>query len=695
MGINESFPLIRGKTVKFDSKKEEEYFERSRKIIKLNSINNAFSDYNLIKSLEEKKFIGGRKIPKKEEIRDMSWIEYLNIHLKNLYNKYKVFWITRLLYFINSKNLGIYENKYFSDIFYYEYQLITMPKSLISENDKISKRLNSDNNFEEIEGDTEPQDVSPKVKYNNDLLEIDVTENLGGSFWKITQADLPLQYEENRKKVKYFIKKIKEDLYYNDDHPFHLLIKFFNEEFGKYIKEKIKDLDYKLEKEVFNKERYELELKNFEEEITYCLQEIICKINSALKLFYSTSINLMFLEDEKDDLFNLVISSFFRIGNLYRNIVELYNKTSQINFLIFQERLIKLKNIEPKQLGLETRFCLNDDTLKLQNELKEKKKINKEENKEEEDKKEDEIDILQILSEDGITGTPIKIEKILAEKDEIDKKKSGSNPKIFGDLINHNENLSKNNNIQESDENKINFRYSFTNFPIRGKKRNSLMSNEEIDLLENISNIESSKYNYSDKYEPKASIRSTIDNFNNKKYFFPNLNKTLTNNSDSGIYLNNEITSKTPYFSAIKLLKSIIKYKTPFEKIILLAAISDQIMESANTFWKGMEQYIAKDFLYIDSDEFLKIFLFVVIKTQMPEILIECKIINNFTSDFTKSFNLSYNFSLLQASIDYINDIKDINSLNIKEDLLMNASKEILNRTTDRLSRVSSSILDE
>ena len=51
--------------------------------------------------------------------------------------------------------------------------------------------------------------------------------------------------------------------------------------------------------------------------------------------------------------------------------------------------------------------------------------------------------------------------------------------------------------------------------------------------------------------------------------------------------------------------------------------------------------------------------------------------------------------NILQASIDYINDIKDINSLNIKEDLLMNASKEILNRTTDRLSRVSSSILDE
>ena len=103
MGIKESFPLIRGKSIKLN-KPEEKYFERSRKIIKLNSAQNAFSDYNLLKSLEEKKFIGGKKIPRREEIRDMNWIEYLNIHLKNLYNKYNVFCITRVLSFINSKN---------------------------------------------------------------------------------------------------------------------------------------------------------------------------------------------------------------------------------------------------------------------------------------------------------------------------------------------------------------------------------------------------------------------------------------------------------------------------------------------------------------------------------------------------------------------------------------------------------------
>ena len=695
MGIKESFPLIRGKSIKLN-KPEEKYFERSRKIIKLNSAQNAFSDYNLLKSLEEKKFIGGKKIPRREEIRDMNWIEYLNIHLKNLYNKYNVFWITQFLSFINSKNIGIYENKYFSDIFYSEYQLNTIPKSLISENDKISRQLNLIKNFPEMEGETEetePEFISSEIDLaNDDFLEIDAVENLGGSYWKLTQANLPKKYEENRKRVKYFIKKIKEDLYYNEDHPFYLAIKFFNEEFGKYIKEKIKDLEEKLNKEVYNNERYELEIKNFEEEITYCLQEVICKMNSALKLFYSTSINLIFLEDEKDDLFNLVISTFFRIGNLYQNIFELYNKSFQNEFLIFQKRLIKLNKLDPKQLGLQTKFCLNDDSLNLKIELKEKNKIKE---KDKEVKKGDENDNSDILNEDDSLGTPIKIEKILTEKDD-DIGKSKTNSNLLLELINNNKDLSKNKNSnQEIEENKINFRHSYSNFPIRSKSKKTIISDEEIYLLENISNMDSFNYDFSDKYDPKIPIRNTIDNFNNKKYFFPNLNKKFINNSENKNPIKNELSTKTPYFSAIKLLKSITKYKTPFEKIIVLAAISDQIMESANNFWKGMEQYIDKDFLFIDGDEFLKIFLFVVIKAQMPEILIECKIINNFISDFTKRFNLAYNYSLLEASIDYINDKNDINNLNTNDDSLRNASKDILNRTTERLSRVSLSIEDE
>ena len=158
--------------------------------------------------------------------------------------------------------------------------------------------------------------------------------------------------------------------------------------------------------------------------------------------------------------------------------------------------------------------------------------------------------------------------------------------------------------------------------------------------------------------------------------------------------MNIKTSSNTPYFSAINLLKSITKYKTPFEKIILLASISDQIMESATNFWKGMEKYIKKDFLYIDADEILKIFLFIIIQTQMPEVLIECKIIDNFTSELTKTFNLSYNYTLLEASIDYINGM-NINELNINGDLLEDASKQIMTRTSQRLSRFSNAVAME
>ena len=687
MGIKESFPIIRGKSVKFNLPNEEKYFERSRRLIKMYCAKNDISDYNLIKSLEVKTFIGGKIEPKKDEIKDMNWIEYINIHLTNLYHKYQVPWITQFLHFINNKNIHISENKYCSNIFYCEYQLFTMPKKLISENDKFSKEIEIHNKLIGQENETELHEYSSSErKSNNDYLEIEVVDNFGGSYIKFSQDNIPLQYEENRKKVKYYIKKIKEDLYNNEDHPFHLAIKNFNEEFGKYIIQKIKDNEVKLKKEIFDQKKYEFIMKNLEEEINFCLKEVISRMYSALKLFYSTTIDFMSLQEEKDDLFNLVISTFFRIGDLYENISELYNKCFQNELRTFQERLIKLKNINPKQLGIQIKFCLNDDTLYLQKELKEK---NKNENND------DKLEKINEEDENETVPKTLKIETILNEKtEEDDNKEEIRNDKedqnIFGDLNINNMNLIKDKyNITENDFNAIIYKNSFINNPIRSKTRRTVLSNEENNILENIPNIDSFNNDYWNNYDPSEPIRNTINNFNNKKYFFPNLNKQLKNNLENPIYVNNKISSKTPYFTAINLLKSINKYKTPFEKIILLAAISDLIMESATNFWKGMESYIKKDFLFIDSDEILKIFLFILIQAQMPEIILECKIIDNFTSDLTKTFNLTYNYTLLEASIDYINGKNDINELNTNGDILIDASKEIIGRTSQRLSRIS------
>ena len=692
MGIKESFPIIRGKAVKFNLPEEEKYFERSRKLTKIFCFKNEFSDYNLIKSLEVKNFVGGKTQPKKEEMRDMTWIEYIKIHLHNLYYKYQAPWIPQFLNFLNNKNINISEKKYCSNAFYYEYQLLTLSQSIIPEIEKISKVSDNIHKFIEQEGESEPEYHTPGAKFDKEYLEIDVVDNFGGSYLKFDQGEIPIQYRENRKKVKYYVNKIKEDLYNNEDHPLHLAIKFFNEEFGKYITQKIKGNEENLNKKIFDQKQYELDLKNFQEEIDYCLKEVITKMYSALKLFYSTTIDLAFLEEEKDDLFNLVISTFFRIGNLYENIAELYNKCFQNEFTIFQERLLALKNVNPKQLGLETKFCLNEDSFNLKLKLKEKYE-NGQQEEEIEDQKEVKKDNLEIINEDDKERIPstIKIETILKEKKE-EEENNIKNEKTYGIL--NNLNIIKNKyNKTENDLNKINLKNYYANNPIRSKTRSIELPEDENNVLEDLSNIDSSKYDYFNNYDPNEAIRNTVDNFNQKKYFFPDIKETLINNVENSTYINNKKSSNTPYFSAINLLKSINKYKTPFEKIILLASISDQIMESATNYWKGMEKYIKKDFLYIDADEILKIFLYIIIQTQMPEILIECKIIENFTSELTKTFNVSYNYTLLEASIDYINGKNNINELNEKGNILEDASSQIMTRTSQRLSRFSNAVL--
>ena len=97
MGIKESYPVIRGKSVSLKTQEEKEFFNRSHLIIKNNFINNSLSDYNLLKSLEVKTFKNGIQKPEKNEIRDITWIDYLIIHINNLKNKYYSSWAIDLL----------------------------------------------------------------------------------------------------------------------------------------------------------------------------------------------------------------------------------------------------------------------------------------------------------------------------------------------------------------------------------------------------------------------------------------------------------------------------------------------------------------------------------------------------------------------------------------------------------------------
>ena len=264
----------------------------------------------------------------------------------------------------------------------------------------------------------------------------------------------------------------------------------------------------------------------------------------------------------------------------------------------------------------------------------------------------------------------------IIEENKIDKE-TGQLMLYIMDEINH----------KKTDSNLIE-KYEAT--PFRSRTKLSKFGKEEDYLLEKVSVLEDSINDT--YYKIQNQMRNSVNNFNNKTYCFPKLHHQL--NENLNLSNNNSQYSKNkdkpiPYLSAINLLKSIRNYKTPFEKILLMAALSDHIMENVNVFWKDMDKYIEKDFLFIESDGMMSIMLYIIIQAQMPEILIYCKMINNFTTEFTRAFNISYNCATIGTSLDFINDLKDIRELTRKENGFIEARRSILNASNQRISRLS------
>ena len=86
-----------------------------------------------------------------------------------------------------------------------------------------------------------------------------------------------------------------------------------------------------------------------------------------------------------------------------------------------------------------------------------------------------------------------------------------------------------------------------------------------------------------DKYNnPFNQIRNSANNFNNKILLYPKLHEQLKKNIKLSENKENFSKNKNnieqnlpmPYIPAINLFRSIKKYKTPFEKILLIAEIS-------------------------------------------------------------------------------------------------------------------------
>jgi hypothetical protein len=121
----------------------------------------------------------------------------------------------------------------------------------------------------------------------------------------------------------------------------------------------------------------------------------------------------------------------------------------------------------------------------------------------------------------------------------------------------------------------------------------------------------------------------------------------------------NKYKNYDSYQEAVKLLKSIKKYRVPFEKMMLIASITTEITESVNNFWKDLEKLIPTSLLNIDADQLMTIFIFIIIKSQISELLVHSKFVKEFTTSTTRSTMMGYYYTTLEACLIYISSIND------------------------------------
>jgi len=567
-------------------------------------------------------------------------------------NKKKKIWANDLKIFLNSE-FFLNEKKFQSKFFYEDYAIQTLPK--IIEEYEINV-IENENNILDLN--------STKIRDSNkNEIELDVTENLGGSFIEMNYDDLlpddpQIKYQKGRILVKKYVKIFKSHLFDNNNHPIVIIISYFNKIFCNNIQKEINNIRNDFQVQKINYEKKNSLFNELEKKSTKELQKFIIKMENTLKLFYTNCINFQSFENEKDELTNLITNLVFKTGKLYETFFDLYSESQNKTLKDLQDKLEYLKDVKPEDLGIQKQFCLDELTLRFQKEILEQKR--KEKNK------------LNSIEEDDKEN----------DNDENDYNEDNNN--TFNNNINNNNinnNNINNNNINNNNINKEEEINTITNnnlnisIPINN-------NNKEVNISQDDNYISGKKNIQEDLFEDTVlnsifPIRYTVNSFNKKKLLFPKLHQKLRDT----IGLKNENITETinnkqipiPYGSGINLLKSIKKFKTPFEKMMIIASISDKITECATDFWKDMEKYIKKDLLCIEADELMTIFLFIIIKSKMPELVIFAKMIKNFTTSTTRGTMIGYYYTTLEATIAYIEELKDINEVLKKKEQLLNA----------------------
>ena len=617
------------------------------------------------------------------------WLQYLYNYLSiDLRDKE---WAQEMLIFLEKEQF-LSENKYLSHFFYKEFFMNSEPSCMRDPKNDIS--INNDI-YEE-------PSLELRTSINNSNL--NMMRALGGSIGpnaiiddgndndiniSINEAvDSDSKYKSYRNKVKKYIEIFRQHITYKD-HPINKVIQLFEATWVKYIKKqlgRISNKDQSLEEKAF--------ANNLIDNLTREFQNFIIKVQICLKLFYCRAINYSCFVNEKDELMNLITTLFFKTGKIYETTFELLKIKLSDEIDDMNNKYKELINITPQQLGIKKQFCLNEVTLNFQESILEKEKQNIEENL----KKESEgiktghnLD----LNNNGVAHIYFNDDQ--AEKKKIEEKLikikemkkffpknfsfSSNNVKVDIDFNRDDNNLLPesifnkpsfineegliNSILPKNRQERMDLDYEFQNPNIEKRitfepniiSTNNISTNlvtndnckETLREMENVS-----QENEIIRDNTTAEGRKTIAPFNFIKVF--NCVKfTKDPNNTSNI--------RYPYETAIHLLKQIEKYKAPFEKMLIFANLGNEITNCVNDFWKDMEDFIKNDLLGIEAEQLMTIFIFILLKTQINDMLVHCKLIQLFTTSVIKSSMVGYYYSNAEASVSYIQKLKNVKEL--------------------------------
>ena len=484
---------------------------------------NAINDYKPNKDICFKKNFKNCKLRKK--IRpNIDWKTYLfNFFEKQIRKSHEFY--EDIIDEIKQEKFG-FENQYLSVIFFLDF-----------ENTYNSK--NKDYNFKEYMKDDEldyEKQLKSRLSRNSSIA---YDDNIVRSL--IIIEDLPeeeINEEQNssneqkkrRKKVINLIKLIKSQIE-EKNHPINIVISIFE----KHISSLIENLSKVYEGQP------KTDIEKLNSTIFTNIQKFAVKIHTAVKLFYSRVINLECFSEEKDELINVIMTIIFNTGSIYNKIFHLLTMQYNEDINDFRDKLSLFKDLKPKDIQIEDKFCLDENTKKLIDELKNK----------------------------------------------------------------------------------------------NGEK-----------------------------------------------------NLTLSSNI---IFIDDKLEG---YETAINKLLTLPTIKSPYKKMMLIASISTEITECVNSYWAGMENMLpSPGYLQVNSDELLKIFIFIVAHTQLSDLFINAKFVQNFTFSLTKSSMIGFYNSTLDAAINYIQiklleDIKDNDKIGINEELKKSiiASLSIRNNTSHNIT---------